>query len=254
MQRVLLARALLGGPQVLVLDEPTQGLDQPGEAAFYRLIEEVRADTGCAVLMVSHDLHVVMAASDRVICLNGHVCCEGAPHLVSRRRNIARCSAWAPRGRWRCTGMTTTTTTPRRMTITTIITTGTTMLDDFLVRAALAGVGLALATGPLGSFVVWRRMAYFGDATAHAAVLGVALALATDLPIQAGTLVVARRWRLRWRAWRRAAGRWIPRWGCWRIRRWPSAWWRSATFRPCAPTCRPIFSATSWRSRAVIWG
>jgi zinc transport system permease protein len=77
------------------------------------------------------------------------------------------------------------------MTITTIITTGTTMLDDFLVRAALAGVGLALATGPLGSFVVWRRMAYFGDATAHAAVLGVALALATDLPIQAGTLVVA---------------------------------------------------------------
>ncbi len=77
------------------------------------------------------------------------------------------------------------------MIITTIITTDMTMLDDFLVRAALAGVGLALATGPLGSFVVWRRMAYFGDATAHAAVLGVALALATDLPIQAGTLVVA---------------------------------------------------------------
>ncbi|MCB6179873.1 metal ABC transporter permease [Rhodobacter sp. Har01] len=65
------------------------------------------------------------------------------------------------------------------------------MLDDFLIRAALAGVGLALATGPLGAFVVWRRMAYFGDATAHAAVLGVALALATDLPIAAGTLVVA---------------------------------------------------------------
>jgi len=66
-----------------------------------------------------------------------------------------------------------------------------TMLDDFLIRAALAGVGLSLATGPLGAFVVWRRMAYFGDATAHAAVLGVALALATDLPIAAGTLVVA---------------------------------------------------------------
>jgi zinc transport system permease protein len=65
------------------------------------------------------------------------------------------------------------------------------MLDDFLIRAALAGVGLSLATGPLGAFVVWRRMAYFGDATAHAAVLGVALALATDLPIAAGTLVVA---------------------------------------------------------------
>lgn len=82
-QRVLLARALLSEPELLMLDEPTQGLDQPGEAAFYRLIEEVRAETGCAVLMVSHDLHVVMSASDRVICLNGHVCCEGTPHVVS---------------------------------------------------------------------------------------------------------------------------------------------------------------------------
>jgi zinc transport system ATP-binding protein len=82
-QRVLLARALLHAPELLVLDEPTQGLDQPGEASFYRLIEEVRRDTGAAVLLVSHDLHVVMAASDRVICLNGHVCCEGAPHVVS---------------------------------------------------------------------------------------------------------------------------------------------------------------------------
>ena len=72
-----------------------------------------------------------------------------------------------------------------------ICTTATTMLDDFLVRAGLAGVGLSVATGPLGAFVVWRRMAYFGDATAHAAILGVALALATDLPIGLGTLVVA---------------------------------------------------------------
>ncbi|HSG20142.1 MAG TPA: hypothetical protein VLA31_05175, partial [Burkholderiaceae bacterium] len=62
----------------------TQGLDQPGEAAFYRLIETVRQDTGAAVLMVSHDLHVVMAASDRVICLNGHVCCSGRPDTVMR--------------------------------------------------------------------------------------------------------------------------------------------------------------------------
>ena len=82
-QRVLLARALLSHPDILILDEPTQGLDQQGEAAFYRLIEEVRADLGCAVLMVSHDLHVVMSASDRVICLNGHVCCEGTPRVVS---------------------------------------------------------------------------------------------------------------------------------------------------------------------------
>ncbi len=83
LQRVLLARALLSDPQVLILDEPTQGLDQSGEAAFYRLIEDVRHATGVAVLMVSHDLHVVMAASDRVICLNGHVCCEGTPQVVS---------------------------------------------------------------------------------------------------------------------------------------------------------------------------
>jgi zinc transport system ATP-binding protein len=82
-QRVLLARALAGNPQILVLDEPTQGLDQPGTAAFYRLIEDVRREIGCAVLSVSHDLHVVMSASDRVICLNGHICCEGTPSVVS---------------------------------------------------------------------------------------------------------------------------------------------------------------------------
>lgn len=82
-QRVMLARALLTKPQLLVLDEPTQGLDQPGTAAFYRQIQEVRETTGCGILMVSHDLHVVMSASDRVLCLNGHVCCQGAPHKVA---------------------------------------------------------------------------------------------------------------------------------------------------------------------------
>ena len=82
-QRVLLARALLEKPDLLILDEATQGLDQPGSAAFYRQIEGVRRDLGCAVLMVSHDLHVVMAASDRVLCLNGHVCCEGTPETVA---------------------------------------------------------------------------------------------------------------------------------------------------------------------------
>ncbi|WP_224815471.1 metal ABC transporter ATP-binding protein [Hasllibacter sp. MH4015] len=83
LQRVMLARALLSDPELLILDEATQGLDQPGAAAFYRKIEDVRRDTGCAVLMVSHDLHVVMAASDRVICLNGHICCEGHPETVA---------------------------------------------------------------------------------------------------------------------------------------------------------------------------
>jgi len=82
-QRVLLARALLGNPQILLLDEATQGLDQPGSAAFYRRIEHVRREMGCAIVMVSHELHVVMSASDRVICLNGHVCCEGRPDVVA---------------------------------------------------------------------------------------------------------------------------------------------------------------------------
>ena len=82
-QRVLLARALLTRPHILMLDEATQGLDQPGSAAFYQRIAKVRAEMGCAVLMVSHELHVVMAASDRVICLNGHVCCQGAPEQVA---------------------------------------------------------------------------------------------------------------------------------------------------------------------------
>ena len=82
-QRVLLARAILVEPDVLVLDEPTQGLDQPAIAAFYALIDDLRRDLGCAVLMVSHELHVVMRASDRVVCLNGHICCQGTPLVVS---------------------------------------------------------------------------------------------------------------------------------------------------------------------------
>ena len=82
-QRVMLARALINQPDVLLLDEATQGLDQRGSASFYQQIEQVRQQTGCAVLMISHELHVVMSASDRVICLNGHVCCEGTPAVVA---------------------------------------------------------------------------------------------------------------------------------------------------------------------------
>ena len=81
-QLFLKQRALIVEPDVLMLDEPTQGLDQPGQAEFYRLIEDLRSELGCAVMMVSHELHVVMSASDRVICLNGHICCEGTPEIV----------------------------------------------------------------------------------------------------------------------------------------------------------------------------
>ena len=83
LQRVLLARALIAQPDVLLLDEATRGLDQPGVATFYRMVDGIRKNTNCAVLMISHDLHVVMGASDKVICLNGHICCEGAPDSVA---------------------------------------------------------------------------------------------------------------------------------------------------------------------------
>lgn len=89
-QRVLLARALLRKPELLVLDEPVQGVDLNGQAELYALIRELRDRYGCAVLMVSHDLHVVMAATDQVLCLNGHVCCTGHPEAVSRHPEYQR--------------------------------------------------------------------------------------------------------------------------------------------------------------------
>ena len=82
MQHVLLARAILRAPDLLVLDEPAQNLDVVGQSAMYGLIGTLRDRLGCGVLMVSHDLHLVMAAADRVVCLNHHVCCTGRPHDV----------------------------------------------------------------------------------------------------------------------------------------------------------------------------
>ncbi len=84
LQRVLLARALLRDPDLLVLDEPVQGVDVSGQAELYALIRGIRDRRGCGVLMVSHDLHMVMAATDHVVCLNRHVCCAGHPETVSR--------------------------------------------------------------------------------------------------------------------------------------------------------------------------
>lgn len=82
-QRVLIARAILDEPDLLVLDEPVQGVDFAGEVALYELIGEIRARLGCGVLLVSHDLHIVMARTDRVVCINTHVCCAGQPQEVA---------------------------------------------------------------------------------------------------------------------------------------------------------------------------
>ncbi|WP_328805243.1 zinc ABC transporter ATP-binding protein ZnuC [Spirabiliibacterium pneumoniae] len=83
MQRVLLARALLNRPNLLVLDEPVQGVDITGQAELYQLINHSKSKFNCAVLMVSHDLHIVMANTDHVLCVNQHLCCAGTPQAVS---------------------------------------------------------------------------------------------------------------------------------------------------------------------------
>ncbi len=82
-QRALLARAIIGKPDLLVLDEPVQGVDFNGEIALYNLIGDLRDRLGCGILLISHDLHIVMARTDTVICLNGHVCCHGSPDTVA---------------------------------------------------------------------------------------------------------------------------------------------------------------------------
>jgi zinc transport system ATP-binding protein len=89
-QRVLIARALLRQPNLLILDEPARGVDFAGEAELYDLIGRLRDRHNLGILLVSHDLHVVMARSDRVICLNGHVCCSGKPEDVSQHAAYVR--------------------------------------------------------------------------------------------------------------------------------------------------------------------
>ena len=90
LQRVILARALIRDPDLLVLDEPVRGVDYVGEAELYSLIGRLRTARGLGVLLVSHDLHVVMAQSDRVVCLNRHVCCHGVPETVSQHPEYVR--------------------------------------------------------------------------------------------------------------------------------------------------------------------
>ncbi|VAW21405.1 Zinc ABC transporter, ATP-binding protein ZnuC [hydrothermal vent metagenome] len=83
-QRVLLARAIVRQPDLLVLDEPVQGVDYSGQVSLYQLIANIRDHNNCGILMISHDLHVVMAKTDRVICLNTHMCCSGPPEQIAQ--------------------------------------------------------------------------------------------------------------------------------------------------------------------------
>jgi len=83
MQRILLARALLRQPELLILDEPVQGVDLQGQTELYHYISEIRQKYGCGILMVSHDLHIVMKSTNKVLCLNQHLCCSGFPQAVS---------------------------------------------------------------------------------------------------------------------------------------------------------------------------
>ncbi len=83
-QRVLLARALLRNPDLMILDEPIQGMDIHGQAEFYQLLETIRHEQKCAIFMISHDLHMVMASTSKVICMNRHICCEGFPEEISK--------------------------------------------------------------------------------------------------------------------------------------------------------------------------
>ena len=85
-QRVLIARAIAKKPDLLVLDEPVQGVDFKGEVALYELIKKISEELSCGILLISHDLHVVMSATDFVVCLNGHVCCSGTPQVVAKNK------------------------------------------------------------------------------------------------------------------------------------------------------------------------
>jgi zinc transport system ATP-binding protein len=83
-QRVLLARSLIGNPELLVLDEPAQNLDISGQLAFYKLLEQIYQSRSLSILMVSHDLHMVMATTKKVVCLFHHICCSGEPQIVTK--------------------------------------------------------------------------------------------------------------------------------------------------------------------------
>ncbi len=200
MQRVLLARALLREPELLVLDEPVQGVDVAGQAELYSLITRLRDRHGCGVLMVSHDLHLVMSTTDQVVCLNRHVCCSGHPEQVSGDPAFvelfgknAQSLAIYHHHHDHAHDLHGSVVNP--LLLQNMFMETAASMADFLLYALLAGLALALVAGPLGSFVVWRRMAYFGDTLSHAALLGVAMGFLLDvspaIAVTVGCLLLA---------------------------------------------------------------
>ncbi len=199
LQRVVLARALLNDPDLLVLDEPVRGVDYVGEAELYGLIGRLRDTRGLGVILISHDLHVVMAQSDRVICLNRHVCCSGVPETVAQHPEYTR--LFGPEQartfavyqhhhdhRHDLAGDTAPLSNAdgerpcRRQAVI--------ELEPFLVRALAASLALAVVAAPLGSLVIWNRMAYFGETISTASLLGIALGLALGIDITAPVIAV----------------------------------------------------------------
>ena len=89
-QRLLMARAIVKKPNFLVLDEPVQGVDYPGEIALYKTIQDIVKKINCGILLISHNLHVVMSQTDHVVCLNGHVCCSGAPKSIVKDKEYIK--------------------------------------------------------------------------------------------------------------------------------------------------------------------
>jgi hypothetical protein len=249
-QRVMLARAIARKPDLLVLDEPVQGVDFTGEIELYNLIQQIRDDLHCGILLISHDLHVVMAATDRVICLNGHVCCSGTPTVVASSAEYkalfgARAASTLavyehhhdhthlPDGRVRHgDGSITDHCHPEdghhhhhSGPMITQVMEKSRCLTTSSPALFLPALVLRLVAGPLGCFIVWRRLAYFGDTLSHAALLGVALAFLFEINITLAVFAsppVCRSHCLLLQS----APRFHPTrcWACWPIPPWRWAW------------------------------
>ena len=191
LQRVLLARALLRLPNLLILDEPVQGVDHTGEAELYRLIGGIVERRGSGVLMVSHDLHIVMAATDRVVCLNRHVCCTGAPEEVVGHEEFRRLFGPNAAGRGGLPAHPRSRARPRRR--------GGPGPPEGVGRCWMTSSrarssprwGVACVAAPVGCVLLWRRMAYFGDTMAHSALLGVAIGAVLGIGLGFGVFGVA---------------------------------------------------------------